>query len=80
MNLNVFLYEAIHFTRSKAKLYSYLFFMSICMLSIFNAYKISNKQTQTILNINEQKEIENQKVLDWFDKSNKVQTINHGLT
>ena len=71
MNLNVFLYEAIHFTRSKAKLYSYLFFMSICILSIFNAYKISNKQTQTILKINEQKEIENQKVIDWFDKSNK---------
>lgn len=71
MNLNIFLYESIHFTRSKAKLYSYLFFMSICMLSIFNAYKISNKQTQTILNINDQKEIENQKVLDWFDKSSK---------
>ena len=48
MNLNVFLYEAIHFTRSKAKLYSYLFFMSICILSIFNAYKISNKQTRLI--------------------------------
>ena len=71
MNLNVFLYEAIHFTRSKAKLYSYIFFMCICILSIFNAYKISNKQTQTILNINEEKEIENQKVIDWFDKSNK---------
>ena len=56
MNLNVFLYEAIHFTRSK-KLYSYLFFMSICILSIFTSYKISNKQTQTILKINDKKKL-----------------------
>ena len=71
MNLNIFLYEVRHFFRSKAKLYSYLFFMFICLLSIFNGFQISKKQTQTILSINNQKQIEYEKVLEWFDKKNK---------
>ena len=71
MYLNIFLYEARHFFRSKAKLYSYLFFLLICLFSIFNGFKISNKQTQTILEINEQKQIEYENILEWFDKENK---------
>ena len=71
MNLNIFLYEVRHFTRSKAKLYSYLFFMFICLISIFNGFQISNKQTQTILEINNKKQIEYEKVLGWFDNNNK---------
>ena len=71
MYLNIFLYEARHFFRSKAKLYSYLFFLLICLFSIFNGFKISNKQTQTILEINEQKQIEYENILGWFDKENK---------
>ena len=71
MHLNIFLFEAIHFFRSKAKLYSYLFFLLMCLFSIFNGFKISNKQTQTILEINQQKQIEYENILGWFDKENK---------
>ena len=45
--------------------------MLICLFSIFNGFKISNKQTQTILNINDKKQIEYENILEWFDKENK---------
>ena len=71
MNISVFLYESRHFFKSKAKFYSYLFFVLLCLLSIINGYKMFNKQTQTILKINDQKKIENERVLNWFDSINK---------
>ena len=71
MNFSVFLYESRHFFKSKAKIYSYLFFVLLCLLSIINGYKMFNKQTQTILKINDQKKIENERVLNWFDSINK---------
>ena len=64
MNSDIFLYEVKHFFRIKAKLYSYIFFLLVCLLLlIFNGFKIYDKQTQTILKINEQKQIKNESIL-----------------
>ena len=71
MNLNIFLYEFKHFVRSKAKLFSYLFFIIICVLSIFNGFKITNKQSLTISEIHQQKQLDDEKVLEWFDQGKK---------
>ena len=71
MNSDIFLYEVKHFFRIKAKFYSYIFFLLVCLLSIFNGFKIYDKQTQTILKINEQKQIKNESILDWFEKESK---------
>ena len=68
MKLEIFLFEYKHFIRSKAKLYSFLFFTVLCLLSIFNGYQNLEKQKSTILEIkkNEQKEID--KMLTWYDE------------
>tara|TARA_A100001035_G_C27760214_1_gene490777 strand:- start:398 stop:1708 length:1311 start_codon:yes stop_codon:yes gene_type:complete len=68
MKLEIFLFEYKHFIRSKAKLYSFLFFTGLCLLSIFNGYQNLEKQKSTILEIkkNEQKEID--KMLTWYDE------------
>ena len=51
MKLEIFLFEYKHFIRSKAKLYSFLFFTGLCLLSIFNGYQNLEKQKSTILEI-----------------------------
>ena len=68
MKLEIFLFEYKHFIRSKAKLYSFLFFTGLCLLSIFNGYQNLEKQKSIILEIkkNEQKEID--KMLTWYDE------------
>jgi len=68
MKLEIFLFEYKHFIRSKAKLYSFLFFTGLCLLSIFIGYQNLEKQKSTILEIkkNEQKEID--KMLTWYDE------------
>ncbi len=71
MNLDIFKFEFKHFTRSKAKLYSYLLFMLLCIFSIYNGFKIMHKQIDTIKEINFKQEFEISQLIDWFDKEVK---------
>ena len=67
MNLSIFLFEYKHFVRSKAKLLSYIFFMIICMFSIFNGFEIMHKHIDTIAEINSKEQSEVSKVFKLFD-------------
>ena len=71
MNFNILLYEFKHFTKSKAKLFSFIFFIIICVFSIYNGFEIANKQKNTIKDINNKTELENLKIIDWFDQGKK---------
>lgn len=67
MNLSIFLFEFKHFVRNKAKLFSYVFFMILCCLSIFNGFVIMNKQIDTIEEIIDKQESEVKKIFEWFE-------------
>ena len=63
---NIIFYEFNHFIRSKAKLYSFVFFFLACTYSIISGFNLYNKQIQTIdeVKVVEHKTID--KVTNWF--------------
>jgi len=67
MNINIFLFEFKHFARNKAKIFSYLFFVLLCILSIYNGYDLMNTQLETISEIKAKKDLEINKILGWHD-------------
>ena len=67
MNLSIFLFEYKHFIRNKAKLFSYIFFMLLCIFSIYNGYEIMHKQLNTITEIKDKQELEFNKIIEWFE-------------
>ena len=67
MNLSIFLFEYKHFIRNKAKLFSYIFFMLLCIFSIYNGYEIMHKQLNTITEIKDKQELEFNKITEWFE-------------
>ena len=67
MNLSIFLFEFKHFVRNKAKLFSYVFFMILCCLSIYNGFVIMNKQIDTIEEIKDKQESEVKAIFEWFE-------------
>lgn len=67
MNINIFLFEFKHFIRSKAKVFSFILFVIICVLSIYNGVKISDKQFETISDVKKNESVEHTKVFDWLD-------------
>ena len=67
MNINIFLFEFKHFLRNKAKLFSYLFFVLLCILSIYNGYDLMNTQLETISEIKTKKDLEINKIVGWLD-------------
>ena len=69
MSLNIFLFEFKHFYRSKAKVFSYIFFMLLCFYSIKNGYDLREKQQDTINEINTKKQLEIETALKWFDNN-----------
>ncbi|MBE50230.1 MAG: hypothetical protein CMP51_00805 [Flavobacteriales bacterium] len=71
MNLNILLYEFHHFIKNKAKLFSFIFFMAICVFSIYNGIVISNSQTNTIEDITNKVTKEHVKVIEWFENGDK---------
>ena len=71
MNLSIFLFEFRHFIRSKAKLFSYLFFMLLCVFSIYNGFDIMHKQIDSIIEIQQKQKKEVLQLVKWFDKQEK---------
>ena len=71
MTLSIFLFEFKHFIRIKAKLFSYLFFILLCVISIYNGFGIMQKQTDTINEIKSNQEIEFLKVTEWIESKDK---------
>lgn len=71
MSIKIFLFEFTHFIRSKAKLFSYLFFMILCVFSIYNGWKIMHEQKDTILEINDKQDTEISNIEDWFNSGVK---------
>ena len=67
MNISVFLFEFKHFIRSKAKLFSYIFFMLLCGFSIYNGYEIMHKQINTIAEIKDKQELEFIQITEWLE-------------
>ena len=70
MNFSVFLFEFKHFIRDKAKLFSYIFFMLLCIFSIYNGFEIMHKQLNTITEIKDNQELESIKILGWVENKN----------
>ena len=68
MNLNIFLFEFKHFVRNKAKLFSYIFFILLCIFSIYNGFEIMHKQHNTIAEIKDKQELEFTKIKEWLEK------------
>ena len=68
MNISVFLFEFKHFIRSKAKLFSYIFFMLLCSFSIYNGYEIMHKQINTIAEIKDKQDLEFIQIAEWLEK------------
>jgi len=64
--LNIFLYEFKHFIKSKAKLFTYLFFVLACIYSIYNGFNLQNNHLSTIENIQQQDDENISQVVNWF--------------
>ena len=75
MNLDVFRFELKHFVNSKAKMFSYLFFMILCVFSIHNGFEIMQKQVDTITDIREKQEFEVLQVFNWFDNKQNGRNV-----
>ena len=71
MSLSIFKYEFKHFFKSKAKLFSYLLFMLLCVFSIYNGFEIMQKQIETIEEINTKKETETFRLIEWLERNKK---------
>ena len=69
--MNIFLFEFKHFIRNKAKLFSYIFFMFLCVVSIYNGYEIMYKQFHTITEIKNKQKLEIVKIFEWLDNTQK---------
>ncbi len=67
MNFSIFLFEIKHFIRDKAKLFSYIFFMLLCVFSIYNGFEIMHKQLNTIAEIKDSQEQESRKIIKWLE-------------
>ncbi len=74
MSFSIFKFEFRHFVKSKAKLFSYLLFMLLCMFSIYNGFEIMQKQIETIEEINTKKETDTFELIEWFEKNKKGPT------
>ena len=69
--MSIFLYEFLHFKRNKAKLFCYLFFMILCILSILNGFEKYSKQINTISQIEEKKQEDISNIIKWFENNKK---------
>ena len=69
--MSIFLYEFLHFKRNKAKLFCYLFFMILCILSILNGFEKYSKQINTISQIEKKKQEEISNIINWFENNEK---------
>ena len=67
MRLSIFLFEFKHFSRNKAKLFSYIFFMLLCFFSIYNGFEVMHKQIDTIELIKENQELEFIRTFEWVE-------------
>ena len=67
MRLSIFLFEFKHFSRNKAKLFSYIFFMLLCIFSIYNGFEVMHKQIDTIEVIKENQELEFIQIFEWIE-------------
>ena len=69
--LNIFLYEYKHFVKSKAKLYTYLFFLLACIYSIYNGFNLQENHLSTIENVQQQEGENISQVVTWFKNGEK---------
>ena len=69
--LNIFLYEFKHFVKSKAKLYTYLFFLLACIYSIYNGFNLQKNHLSTIENVQQQEGENISQVVTWFKNGEK---------
>ena len=68
MNFSVFLFEFKHFYRTKSKLFSYIFFILLCVFSIISGFDIQQKQINTINDIKAKKKAEYNQIIKWLEQ------------
>jgi ABC-2 type transport system permease protein len=69
--MNIFLYELKHFSRSKAKLFAYLLFVLASVYALYNGFALQKKQQETIQNIEQKKQEDISKTRAWFNEGKK---------
>ena len=69
--LNIFLFELKHFTKSRTKVISYLFFVLACVFSLLNGFDLEEKQLNTIDNINVNEYESISEIINWYEKGEK---------
>tara|TARA_X000000368_G_scaffold410040_1_gene392904 strand:- start:774 stop:2093 length:1320 start_codon:yes stop_codon:yes gene_type:complete len=69
--LNIFLFELKHFTKSRTKVISYLFFVLACVFSLLNGFDLEEKQLDTIDNINVNESESISEIINWYEKGEK---------
>lgn len=63
---HLLLFETKHFVRCKSKLISYLLFVCTCLYAIQTGLNLYDKQSETIIEIQQEQAAEIQKVNTWF--------------
>lgn len=71
MNIDVLRYEFIHFCRNKGKVYSFFFFLTLCVYALVSDYGLMSQQLNTISKIEGHQQQEISEVKSWF-KSGKM--------
>jgi ABC-2 type transport system permease protein len=66
--LNTFLYEFKHFSRSRAKVVAYLFFVFACIYALYYGFSLHNKQQETIASIEQKKQEDIAKIIGWYEE------------
>jgi len=65
---HLFLYEFKHFSRSKAKVFSFLLFVIASFYALYSGFNLQNKQQKTLANIEQTRQEGITKVLTWYDE------------
>ena len=68
INIDIISFEFKHFYRSRAKIFSYIFFMVLCVVSIYNGFEMMQKQLNTIKEIKQNQHEQILEKIGWFDQ------------
>ena len=67
MNINVLRYEFTHFCRNKGKVYSFFFFLALCIYALVSDYGLMSQQLNTISKIEGHEQQKILEVKSWFE-------------
>ena len=69
--ISILLFEWKHFVKSKFKVVAFLLFICSCLYSLNSGYQLWSKQNEQLVQLQEETQKNNQKVIGYFDKNQK---------